>query len=774
MRRSSSYPVQLHEAESFRNDYRDPIFHFLSCTGDETNNVEDEQIPNMQFYAKYSELMTLSIGGNDIGFSDILVDCILDPVGVLPCEKKLVAGENTLYGGDLHRKYFSMMNKLQQSVSWCPDSGRTRARDCGTFLYQTAYPSFFELWTTQCDNARFWKGLHAAPPYITQEKRGKMNQLGQELNTMLAYYVANVNRQTRYSKPGHGISPPLPDFMVFADQGERYSGHRFCRQDVVEPDRDNQDTWFFNWHSNADPGNPARQSVATHTTSSGTVAAQNHSVVLGPASEYKAVDLNSCENPHDTAKAIDCMIARGVAQGKILPHEMVPSYGGNASVADANDEYKAKTFHPRAGGFRATVEELMQRLAYKPPHSSRDGCPSLQGLNLRIMAIGDEITSGEKSSNKNGFLQPLETILKEAGRVSHCTPNKYEFVGSEEPGSIPSEGYAKATVQQIRDRLESNRQLRTQRPNLIILTAGTHDILEDHDIQETADQLDSLVEFIFHEIPETTVLVQHIPPMGFERFDENMDATQKKVIKYNAALSVKMDTRHDKYNRKAAAAEDRDYAKAGKIHQQSTTWDHLPNDEVYPNDAGYGIMANAIAEKISDVSGFLQRPLLATTNPLASQASGMVASMISTMESQASPYMNPTAVSGISTSDGIIMGPTPTSTSTSLTPPPPPPPSSTAPPPPVPSDSCHTDYKVVYDNVSISGTAWDPNKLGPDGSGLKGALEECGDVTDWTYMSPADGWDFTATFHIGVFMQKCIASKLEQAGSPGDVCDGST
>ncbi|KAL9097482.1 MAG: hypothetical protein Q9165_000378 [Trypethelium subeluteriae] len=94
------------------------------------------------------------------------------------------------------------------------------------------------------------------------------------------------------------------------------------------------------------------------------------------------------------------------------------------------------------------------------------------------------------------------------------------------------------------------------------------------------------------------------------------------------------------------------------------------------------------------------------------------------------------------------------------------------PPAPSPHDDCHTTYEFFYDAVTISGSAWDSGKFGREGIGLQDAVSECGEISHWHLTSPAPGWDFTVTFRIGALMQKCIASKLEQAGSPGDVCDG--
>ena len=51
-----------------------PRFNFKACTGDVTQNLTNEHNPNYQFSAvsESTPFLTLSIGGNDVGFSGIL------------------------------------------------------------------------------------------------------------------------------------------------------------------------------------------------------------------------------------------------------------------------------------------------------------------------------------------------------------------------------------------------------------------------------------------------------------------------------------------------------------------------------------------------------------------------------------------------------------------------------------------------------------------------------------------------------------------------------
>lgn len=45
------------------------------------------------------------------------------------------------------------------------------------------------------------------------------------------------------------ISPNNTSPIYFVDQDAEYTGHRFCREGVNEPDTENVDTWFFNTKS---------------------------------------------------------------------------------------------------------------------------------------------------------------------------------------------------------------------------------------------------------------------------------------------------------------------------------------------------------------------------------------------------------------------------------------------------------------------------------------------------------------------------------------------
>jgi len=402
-------------------------------------------------------------------------------------------------------------------------------------------------------------------PALTQSLRSNLNQLGQELNTLLAYYIANINQQQR------GNRDTWADFMVFADQGERYAGHRFCRDGVTEPDRNNPDTWFFNYGSNAD----------TATTVFG------GNLSLGLASNYTATDPNSCATTNDIGAQLNCAISQMVSAGLLSGTDQVIDYTAN--------EDKVKTFHPNTNGFGAVSAKVQQRLGYVSAITLGRGCPTASNLSLRIVGIGDSITLGYRSVDDGGYFTSLDENLSVF--VPDCPANKFSFIGSQTSGAFRSEGYSDQTVAQIQASVEASGTL-TQRPNLILLMAGTNDINQGADPLTTVDTLSTFVDYLFAQCPDAVILVQHIPAIGCEDFGPSMSATMQNVIKYNAGISAMVDTRIAQGQH------------ISKVHGTTTTFDHYLEDSLNPNDKGYSLIGDAWTERITvvDQLGWLEPP----------------------------------------------------------------------------------------------------------------------------------------------------------------------
>jgi lysophospholipase L1-like esterase len=124
----------------------------------------------------------------------------------------------------------------------------------------------------------------------------------------------------------------------------------------------------------------------------------------------------------------------------------------------------------------------------------------LKTLTLPI----DSITYGFKSTDGNGYRQALRTILEGTG-------NSVDMVGSVQAGTMPNnlnEGHNGATIDQIATYTSAY----GQRPNVILLHAGTNDLNLRLDPATAPQRLDSLIEKLISACPDATIIVARIIP----------------------------------------------------------------------------------------------------------------------------------------------------------------------------------------------------------------------------------------------------------------------
>ncbi|KEY72378.1 hypothetical protein S7711_01052 [Stachybotrys chartarum IBT 7711] len=134
------------------------------------------------------------------------------------------------------------------------------------------------------------------------------------------------------------------------------------------------------------------------------------------------------------------------------------------------------------------------------------------GTKLRLLPVGDSITVGFLSDSDggdgDGYRRRLEDDL---------SGDEVVFAGTESSGSM-NDGYYAAwngrTIQWISDHVDESLE---QRPNIILLAAGTNDMnpnpsvsREGNDPAEAADRLGGLIDKMVQECPDATILVAMI------------------------------------------------------------------------------------------------------------------------------------------------------------------------------------------------------------------------------------------------------------------------
>ncbi|KAF5646818.1 acetylxylan esterase [Fusarium sp. NRRL 52700] len=129
------------------------------------------------------------------------------------------------------------------------------------------------------------------------------------------------------------------------------------------------------------------------------------------------------------------------------------------------------------------------------------------GVKLRILSVGDSITVGfGRGTDGNGYRKRLWKDL---------SGNTVVWAGTEKTEGDMKDGHFAAwsgkTVQYINDHIDPSLE---QRPNLILIHAGTNDMNSNHHIstdgnhpQGTANRMRSMVEKMMHRCPDATIIV---------------------------------------------------------------------------------------------------------------------------------------------------------------------------------------------------------------------------------------------------------------------------
>ncbi|MFE1291202.1 glycosyl hydrolase family 18 protein [Streptomyces sp. NPDC058751] len=221
------------------------------------------------------------------------------------------------------------------------------------------------------------------------------------------------------------------------------------------------------------------------------------------------------------------------------------------------------------------------------PSPSPSPSPSAHPVidELRVMPTGDGITAGVHSTDDGGFRDYLHGIVKGlttivvvgGATVATALFKRTDFVGEQKNGKRGDPDHMGFDGKGIDDiKAQSVPALKTLRPNMMTLVAGTADLAGGADGTATAGKMKSFLDAIHRASPTTTVLLGTLPPSTNPTYQARIDA-------YNSAL------------RTIAQAKIKDGVRLVLVDLGSVTPQDVTH-EIYPTDAGHQKIAKAFGE----------------------------------------------------------------------------------------------------------------------------------------------------------------------------------
>ena len=214
-------------------------FQNLACSGAATKDVASDgsktQISTWK-NASQADFGTVTVGGNDLRFYDVLTACVVRVGGIFAgdCAHEIARANESMHDG----AFGTGLIKTMQSI--LNQSGRPDFK-----LFFVGYPGFFNSDQDDCEQVTFsiWNPHHSEQPqsdlsatWLHKDLRLALNTLVAEVNALISKSVEAVNRVRETSSAQN---------VTFIDPNPVYNSHRFCEKNTREPDSHRNQTYFF-------------------------------------------------------------------------------------------------------------------------------------------------------------------------------------------------------------------------------------------------------------------------------------------------------------------------------------------------------------------------------------------------------------------------------------------------------------------------------------------------------------------------------------------------
>lgn len=355
-RYSEAYPSFLNKDLDGADAKTRKFFNF-ACSGSVTTVVKDNQVNGFE---PDIDIATLSVGGNDIGFFNVVNNCIFQFWITTPCEQQIQITQGIIDSITFHKNLDDVIGAIL-----------ARAFSPHFRLYMSGYAQFFNSITSQCNGVTwsYWQN-RKNKPYLTQAFRQQLNTLTTNLNNAIQQAIdrANIIDQRRP--------------VVFVDINDHFAGHRFCELEVTEPDPNNPNTLFFEWNSNKvteDHNGPEVTPIVGPVTQASKAGPESQPTQAAKKSEEQDQSPNepiqNLPGIGEEQDSISALYASWVQKQHdedttLLTAMPLPAESGGPQGSFPPHwwfDNLAKAFHPKPSGHRIIEDQILAAYGTNPP-----------------------------------------------------------------------------------------------------------------------------------------------------------------------------------------------------------------------------------------------------------------------------------------------------------------------------------------------------------------------------------------------------------------------
>lgn len=199
-------------------------FQFLACSGATSPQILANQVPQIQDGV---QVITVTAGGNDAGFANVLKKCIYPVFGKsnLLCDQALSEVDAVIRSPEFRENIKSL---IAGALAKLGTDGR---------LYYVGYAPFFDAESTQCNEVS-WSVAD-----LDRLVGGGSAKLSTSIRSQINVLVSRTNAILDELIQASGDNVVFVDYSGWVSQ----VGGRFCEEGVKEPYANSPDLFFYEW-----------------------------------------------------------------------------------------------------------------------------------------------------------------------------------------------------------------------------------------------------------------------------------------------------------------------------------------------------------------------------------------------------------------------------------------------------------------------------------------------------------------------------------------------